>query len=340
MDGTDVSPRELVIGGLCLPSPLVLAPMAGVTDRYFRGIVRRIGGVGLVTMEFISSKMLVQGERRTLELLQFDDAERPLSIQIYGSDVATMVEAAREVAALEPDACDINMGCPANKVLKGCAGAALMGDLPLATEIIREVRKVVPMPLTVKFRVGLNDRRRSYLELGRICEGEGIDAVALHGRTARQRFTGEADWSTIARLKQEISIPVLGNGDILTADDALSMLAETGCDGVLVGRGATRNPWIFRQIAARLAGSTWPDPTLEERRALILDHFEAVIAGDEPKLALHRLRNFTGWYSRGLPDGLELRRQIQKQPDAPALRDEVERFLDRKICEADSQAAA
>lgn len=284
--------------------------MAGVTDRDFRLIVRRIGGVGVVAMEFVSSKGLLRGEKRWRRIMEFADEERPLAVQIYGSDADSMGEAARVVEDLQPDLCDINMGCPANKILKGCAGAALMGNLELAEGIIRRVRRTVSTPLTVKFRLGLDDRRKTYLELGRICEAEGVDAVALHARTARQMYRGEADWSHIARLKEALSIPVLGNGDVREPEDAVRMLRDTGCDGVMVGRGATRNPWIFRQISARMSGGKIPEPTLEDRRRLILDHFRTVIERDEPKLALHRLRTFTGKYSQGLPRGQSLRRQI------------------------------
>ncbi|MCB1034371.1 MAG: tRNA-dihydrouridine synthase family protein, partial [Acidobacteria bacterium] len=237
----------LRIGSLAVDPPLFLAPMAGVTDRDFRLIIRRIGGVGVVAMEFVSSKGLLRGEKRWQRVMEFTDEERPLSVQIYGSDVESMGEAAQVVEELQPDLCDINMGCPANKILKGCSGAALMGDLALAERIIRRVRRTVSVPLTVKFRLGLDDKRKSYLELGRICQHNGVDAVALHARTARQMYRGEADWSEIARLKETLSIPVLGNGDIRRPEDALRMLRQTGCDGVMVGRGATRNPWIFRQ---------------------------------------------------------------------------------------------
>src|SRR5262249_32640192 len=186
------------------------------------------------------------------ELMQFSPEERPLAIQIYGSDAAAMREAALVVEELGADVCDINMGCPANKVLKGCAGAALMGDLKLADMIIRTVRNAISIPLTVKSRLGLDESRRTYLDLGRICEANGVQAVAMHARTARQMFTGEADWTHLRRLKETLAIPVIGNGDVREPDDAVRMLAETGCDGVMVGRGATRNPWLFQQIASRM----------------------------------------------------------------------------------------
>lgn len=321
----------LRLGTLTVDPPLVLAPMAGVTDRDFRLIVRRIGGVGLVSMEFISARALVRGERQTTRLLAFSDEERPLAIQIYGSDVETMVEAARQVEELAPDVCDINMGCPANKVLKGCAGAALMGDLGLAERVIAGVRAVLSIPLTVKFRLGLDENRLNYLELGRICEANGADAVAMHARTARQKFSGEADWSHIARLKEALSIPVLGNGDVRTAKDAVQRFAESGCDGLLVARGATRNPWIFHEIAARLSGGKIAPPTLENRRALILDHFSTVVEREDPRFALHKLRTFTGLYSHGLANGRELRRQISELPDIPAFFRAIERFFDKAL---------
>jgi len=202
------------LGSLRVDPPLWLAPMAGVTDRDFRLIVRRIGGIGVVSMEFISSRAIVSGNQRTRELMYFSEEERPLAIQIYGSDVATMREAARVVEELGADLCDINMGCPANKVLKGCAGAALMGDPGLAERIVKTVRRAISIPLTVKFRLGLDDGRRNYLELGRICQDNGAAAVAMHARTARQMFSGEADWSHLAQLKEALSIPVIGNGDV------------------------------------------------------------------------------------------------------------------------------
>lgn len=319
--------QTVPIGPVSVNPPLWLAPMAGVTDRDFRLIVRRIGGVGVVSMEFVSSRAIVHGNQKTRELMHFSPEERPLAIQIYGSDPATMAEAARVVEELGADICDINMGCPANKVLKGCAGAALMGDLDLAESIVKAVRAAISIPLTVKFRLGLDIPRINYLELGKICEANGVAAVALHARTARQMFTGQADWSHIARLKEALSIPVLGNGDVRDADDAVRLFRETGCDGVMVGRGATLNPWIFRQTAARIWGGGYTEPTLADRRDLILGHFR-LVAEREPSLyALHKLRKFTGWYTHGLPHGRKLRQSIQQLPDVPSFLEAVEDFF-------------
>jgi nifR3 family TIM-barrel protein len=321
----------LRLGSVPVDPPLVLAPMAGVTDRDFRLIVRRIGGVGLVTMEFIASKALVRGVRRTLDLMHFVEEERPLSIQIYGSEPDTMAEAARQVEAMGADVCDINMGCPANKVLRGCAGCALMGDLDLARRIVAAVRGAISIPLTVKFRLGLDHERRNFLELGRICEGEGAQAVALHARTARQMFSGEAreQWGEIARLKGAVAIPVFGNGDIREPADALAMMRATGCDGVLIGRAATKNPWIFRQTADLMAGRQPEEASLLARRDLILDHFRRVAEREESRWALHKLRKFTGWYTHGVPHGRELRQQINELPDVPSFLAAVEAFFDQ-----------
>jgi tRNA-dihydrouridine synthase B len=321
------------VGPLRIDPPLWLAPMAGVTDRDFRLIVRRIGGVGVVSMEFVSSKAIVQGNKRTREMMYFSEEERPLAIQIYGSDAATMREAALIVEELGADICDINMGCPANKVLKGCAGAALMGDLKLAESIVSSVRQAISIPLTVKFRLGLDDSRRNYLDLGRLCEANGVASVAMHARTARQMFSGEADWSHLARLKETLSIPVIGNGDVNEPEDALRMMAETGCDGVMAGRGATRNPWLFRQIAARMEGSQVTEPTLADRRDLILEHFRMVAEREHSLFALHKLRKFTGWYTHGLPNGRKLRQAINQLPDVATFLDTVESFLGDLVVE-------
>lgn len=322
------APGPLALGPVTADPPLFLAPMAGVTDRDFRLIVRRIGGVGVVSMEFLHSRLLVEEHARTWSMTHFVEEERPIAIQVYGSDAATIADAARIVEDLGADLVDVNMGCPANKVLKGCAGAALMGDLDVARDVVASVCRAVSIPVTVKFRLGLDDARRNHLELGRICEGEGAAAVTLHGRTAAQRYRGEADWEEIGRLVDALSIPVIGNGDVASADDALEMFRTTGCAGVMVARAATRNPWIFRQIAARMSGGRVPEPTLDDRRRLILEHFRTVIRREEEKRALHKLRSFTNRYSRGLPEGRRLRRRISELGEPAAFVDAMERHFE------------
>jgi tRNA-dihydrouridine synthase B len=319
--------RPFNIGNVRVEPPLILAPMAGITDQYFRRILKRIGGVGVVSMEFISSEALTRGSERTRSMMQFHEEERPLAIQIYGSDATRMAEAAALVQEMGADIVDINMGCPANKILKGCAGAALMGDLGQAEEILRACRSRVRIPLTVKFRLGLDDQRCNYLDLGRACEANGVDAVALHARTARQMFAGEADWPRIRHLKEILSIPVSGNGDIQAPEDALAMWRQTQCDGVMIGRAAMQNPWIFRQTSARLSGKEAPRVTLEDRREMILGHFRMLRDGEEERFALHKIRTFTGWYTHGLPNGKHLRQKISSLPTVDAFLNEVEAFF-------------
>src|SRR5262249_33042857 len=318
----------LRFGPVPIDPPLILAPMAGITDHLYRLMLRRVGGVGLVTMEFISSEAITRGNARQLAKMVFSDEERPLSIQIYGSDVARMAAAAEIVEELRPDLCDINMGCPANKVLKGWAGAAPMGDPALARQIVREVRRRLSIPLTVKFRLGLDDSRRNFLEIGRICQEEGAAAVALHGRTARQMYAGSADWDRIGELKAALSIPVVGNGDVETAEDAVAMLRQTGCDAVMIGRGTMKNPWIFREAADLLAGREPRPATFEERRDLMLGHFSAIeTTARDRREALHKLRTMTGWYTHGLPNGRALRVRISQLETPADFRTAVEEFF-------------
>ena len=280
-----------------------------------------------MSMEFISAEGLTRQSAKTMKMLHFTEEERPVAIQIYGADPERMAEAGAMVEAMGADVCDINMGCPANKVLRGCAGAALGGDLLLARQIVRAVRTRVRLPLTAKFRLGLRDGALTYLELGRLCQEEGADAVTLHARTARQQFSGAADWSHIARLKESLAIPVIGNGDVTTPEQAVRCHRATGCDGVMIGRASLVNPWIFRQTAALLHGERYAEPAVVERHRLIRDHFDAVLQREDERAALHKLRKFTGWYTHGLPEGRALRRRLSELDTASAVMNAVNAYF-------------
>lgn len=325
------TPPVLRVGELSVDPPLVLAPMAGLTDRDFRLLIRRVGSVGLVSMEFVSADGLTRQNPKTLQMLAFSQEERPLSVQLYGSDPARMADAARCVEAAGADVCDLNMGCPAKKIVRGCAGAALAANLELAAAVMRSVRAAIRLPITVKLRLGLREGAFTYLEVGRICEAEGAAAVTLHPRTARQQYGGQADWSHIARLKEHLTIPVIGNGDVLTAPDANRMLASTGCDGVMIGRAALTNPWIFREAAAALRGETAPPASLAERAFLVRSHLTEILRRDDERTALHKLRKLVGFYSHGLPEGRLLRRQLSELTTAQAVLGAVETYFLAKV---------
>jgi len=327
--GLGYTPSVLKIRGLAVDPPLLLAPMAGVTDSAFRRVVRSAGGCGLVTVDFVSSEAVVRAVERELARLRFAAEERPLAVQIYGARPEVMAAAAELVEAAGADACDVNLGCPARPVVRTGAGVALMGEPDLARRILAEVRRRLSIPLTAKIRSGLAHDRLNDLELGRICQGEGVDAITLHPRTARQQYTGSADWSRIGRLKRELTIPVVGNGDVSSAEDARRMLEETGCDGVMIGRAAVANPWLFRQASQLLAGATPFEPSLDERVALVRRHLAIVLAELEGFALLHRLRLLARWASRGLPGGRRLRQQLAALDSAESLRSAIDAFLDR-----------
>lgn len=305
--------------------------MAGITDSPFRRIVRAAGGCGLVTMEFISSEAVTRGIENELAKIPFHEEEQPLAIQIYGARPEAMAEAARMVEASGAVLCDINMGCPARKIVKGCAGAALLGNLPLATSIIAAVRQAISIPLTVKMRSGLRAPQYQDLELAHICQEEGVDAVTLHARTARQQYRGHADWQRITLLANELSIPVIGNGDVSKPEHALQMLEQTGCNGVMIGRAALTNPWLFSQINQLLQGSSYQPTTLEQRQAILRHHFDLLAEAFAEPLLLHKLKSFTGRYSRGVPGGRKLRAQLNEIHDATSLRAEVEVFFQSQL---------
>lgn len=296
------------IGTIIFPNRIVAAPMAGISDRAFRHIAQSFG-CGLVYSEMISAKGLVYGQEKSFSLSESGDFPGPVNVQIFGSDPQIMAQAAA-LLAKKPgvDLIDINMGCPTPKIVKNNEGAALLLDLPRCRNIIKQVVAAVSIPVTVKMRRGWEDGSETCLELARIAEEEGAQALTLHPRSRMQFFSGKADWTLIRQLKEKVSIPVLGNGDIWTARDAASMVETTGCDAVMIGRGSLGNPFLFREATSLLEkGQSMAPPSLEEKIETALKHLELVCAFKGEYTGVREMRKHIAWYIRGLPGAARLR---------------------------------
>ncbi|WNV91919.1 tRNA dihydrouridine synthase DusB [Umezawaea sp. Da 62-37] len=307
--------QSLRIGPFEVDPPVVLAPMAGITNVAFRRLCRQYGA-GLYVCEMVTARALVERDATTLRMITFDRDEHPRSMQLYGVDPVTMGQAVRMIVDENlADHIDMNFGCPVPKVTRKGGGAALPYKRRLFGEIVKAaVTAAEPagIPVTVKFRIGINDEHLTYLDAGRIAEAEGAKSVALHARTAAQRYSGQADWSAIARLKEAVTgIPVLGNGDVFSAQDALRMVDETGCDGVVVGRGCLGRPWLFRDLQAAFAGLPIPEgPSLGEVSAILRTHAELLTEHYGEDKGVRDLRKHMAWYLRGFPVGGDLRRSF------------------------------
>lgn len=327
------------IGSLTLDVPVVLAPMAGVTNAPFRRLCRA-QGAGLYVSEMITARAFVEGNAKTMRLAHFDDDEPIRSIQLYGIDAHNVGEAVRKlIDSSHVDHIDLNFGCPAPKVTRNGGGSALPVRHRLLREIVRAaVRGTADsgVPVTAKFRMGVDDDHLNFVRTGRICEDEGCAAVALHGRTTEQLYSGEARWAAIGELKAAItSIPVLGNGDIWEAHDAVEMMRQTGCDGVVIGRGCLGRPWLFRDLAAALSGRAVPDPPLfGEVVDMMLTHVDLLIAWAGPYLGVREFRKHTGWYLKGYSVGGEVRRELNQFESREQLADVLGRF-DRSLAMSD-----
>ncbi len=306
------APASLRIGPIAVEPPVVLAPMAGVTDAPFRGVCSRFGA-GLYVSEMITARALVERNARTLSMLRFDGSEATRSVQLYGTHPRTLGEAVRIlVGEIGVDHVDMNFGCPVPKVTRKGGGSALPVRRALLRDIVRAaVAAAGEVPVTIKFRIGVTDEILTYLETGRIAEEEGVAAIALHARTAEQLYSGAARWDAIAELKAHVSsIPVLGNGDIWEAHDALEMVARTGCDGVVVGRGCLGRPWLFRDLADAFAGRpVSPPPRLGEVCALMREHAERLAEWAGEPMGMKAFRKHASWYLTGYPVGSELRQR-------------------------------
>lgn len=296
------------VGQVVIDDPVVvLAPMAGVTDLPFRLLAKEMG-CSLVYSEMVSDKGLLHENCHTLDMLKIDSRERPVAIQIFGSEPENMAAAARKVEQAGADVIDINMGCPTPKIVKNGEGSALLRQPELAYRIMASVAEAVAVPVTVKIRKGWDDASVNAVEMALLAERAGMAAIAVHGRTRAQFYAGQADWNIIRAVKSSVSIPVIGNGDIRTPDDARRMLTETGCDGIMIGRGAQGNPWIFRQVMHYLAtGTQLPAPGTEERFCLLLRHLDMLVACKGERIAVREMRRHAAWYTKGLRNAAEIR---------------------------------
>jgi tRNA-dihydrouridine synthase B len=296
------------IGKLKLANPVILAPMAGVTDLPFRLLAKEMG-CGLVYSEMVSDKGLIYDNVHTKKLLAIDERERPVALQIFGSEPDSMGQAATIVANAGADIIDINMGCPTNKIVRNGEGSALMLSPDLAYRIIATVVTAAgDVPVTVKFRKGWDDKSVNAVEIAKLAEQAGAAAVSVHGRTREQFYSGQADWKIIREVKQAVGIPVIGNGDVRTPHDAKRLLTETGCDGIMVGRGAQGNPWIFRQIIHYLAtGEILLPPGLDERIDMLLRHLDMLVEHKGEYVGIREMRSHAAWYTKGLHKSAELR---------------------------------
>ncbi len=315
--------HQLKIGSVTLDNNILLAPMAGVTDLPFRLLCRE-QEAGLVCMEMVSAKAILYKNKNTESLLTIHPQEGPVSLQLFGSDPKILSEMARQIEERPFSILDINMGCPVPKVVGNGEGSALMKQPKLVEEIVTAVVKAVKKPVTVKIRKGFNDTCVNAVEIARIAEQCGAAAVMIHGRTREQYYTGEADWEIIAKVKDKLSIPVIGNGDIKDGTSAEAILRQTGCDGIMVGRAARGNPWIFRQIAAYLQdGTVLPAPEKEEIRAMILRHAKMQLEYKGEYTGIREMRKHVSWYTAGMPDSARLRRTVNMVESFAALEELV-----------------
>jgi tRNA-dihydrouridine synthase B len=330
-------PASYKIRDLTIRPATILAPMAGVTDTLFRRVIRGLGGCGLLMTEFTSSEGITRSAKKTLRYLYFQEDEHPITAQLFGANPQVMADAARMVEDLGYDAVDINLGCPAKKVVK-CGGSGLLRDLPLLGEIFRSVRSAVKIPLTIKLRAGWDENSVVAVDVAKMAEDLGVEGVAVHPRTRTQGYSGSADWNLIAAVKRAVRIPVIGNGDVNSPEDAERIVNVTGCDAVMIGRAAATNPWIFSQMVQYAATGRYDNPTDADRHRLLSGYFQEITAANLPD-GVGKMKQFACWFTHGVGNGGELRRTVHAAKTQQDVLDSVERFFQHHVAAGADRSA-